>query len=499
LRTIAPHVPAALVDIVERCLVKDPAGRYASAALLRDDLRRCAAQLPSADPSEAETRLDVPSLAARRQRRLSPRTAAIAAVALLMIVLAAFRGPALMQWLRTRTSPPAPLADAQASPQELYSQATERLRFYYREGNIDAAIEQLNRALALKSPYPLAEARLSLAYWRKDSISADPEWQKRALAHAERAVDGNGQLAVAHIAHGAALTLAGKVDDAAAAFQEAETLEPRNWELMWRLGDLEVKRKNPTAAEPYFRRATESAPQEWESHSRFGTFLYQQGRYQDAIASFVKMRELARDHARAYSNLAAAYHQLGRTDESAEVLQRALEIAPDGPTYSNLGTYLYFQGKYHEAERAFDEAIKLNANAYQRWGNLGDAVRMTARGGEKMHESYKRAIQLARAELAKRPDPDIRSSLALYLARDGQIKDALAEIDPVVAQASVPPAVLFKGALVAEVAGDRKKSLRLVRQALEAGYQIREIAAEPDLVQLRADPEYHRLVSRYEK
>jgi tetratricopeptide (TPR) repeat protein len=242
------------------------------------------------------------------------------------------------------------------------------------------------------------------------------------------------------------------------------------------------------------------APSEWEPHARLGNFLYQQGRYADAIASYDTMRELARDHTRAYSNLAAAYHQLGRTDEAAAVLQRALEIAPDGPTFSNLGTYLYFQGKYPEAERAFDQAIKLNANAYQRWGNLGDAVRMTAPGSAKMHDSYRRAIQLARGELAKRPnEPNIRSSLALYLVRDGQVKEALAEIDPVLAQSGIPPSVLFKGSLVAELAGQRERSLRLLGQALGAGYQLREIGAEPDLVKLRADPDYHRLASRYEK
>ena len=49
----------------------------------------------------------------------------------------------------------------------------------------------------------------SLAYWRKNNVGADPEWQKRAQAHAERAVAGNEQLAVAHIAQGAALMLTG--------------------------------------------------------------------------------------------------------------------------------------------------------------------------------------------------------------------------------------------------------------------------------------------------
>jgi Flp pilus assembly protein TadD len=307
-------------------------------------------------------------------------------------------------------------------------------------------------------------------------------------------------LAIAHIAYGAALALNGRLDEAAAAYQKAETLEPANWELLWRLGDLAIARKDPAAAEQYYRRATVSAPQEWESHARLGAFLYQQGRYPEAIASFERMRELAPDHSRAYSSLAAAYHQLGRTDEAAQVLQRALEIAPDSLTYSNLGTYLYFQGKYPEAVRAFDEAVKLNPNLYLRWGNLGDAVRMTAPGSDRMHESYRRAVQLARGELAKRPaDPNIQSSLAVYLVRDGQVSAALAEIDPVLRLQNLPPAVLFKGALVAELANQRSRSLTLLGQALDAGYQLREISAEPDLVKLRADPEYHKLVSRYEK
>ena len=219
LRAVAPHVPSALVTIVDRCLVKDPAGRYVSAATLLAELRRVAAQLPSkeADPSEAETHLSAAAAAVAPRRTMPLRAIAIAAAVVLVVIVAWARGPSLLQWLRTGPSP---------TQQELYNDATERLRFYYREGNVDAAIKQLDRALALKSPYPIAEARLSAAYWRKNFLSADPEWQKRALAHAERAVAGNDQLAVAHIARGTALMLAGRVDEAATAYQKAETLEP---------------------------------------------------------------------------------------------------------------------------------------------------------------------------------------------------------------------------------------------------------------------------------
>ena len=120
---------------------------------------------------------------------------------LLLLTVAWARGPWLLQALRSASTPPAQLADGDAPAPELYSQAVEDLRLYYREGNVDRAIARLDRRARAEVALPqCAEARLSLGYWRRNSISADPEWQKRAQAHAERAVADNEHLAVAHLA-----------------------------------------------------------------------------------------------------------------------------------------------------------------------------------------------------------------------------------------------------------------------------------------------------------
>lgn len=487
IRTVAPDLPAGVVAIVERCLAKDPAGRYANAGEVGDALRALAAP-----------RAPVTSPLRGRHRR-----AAGAALAVTFVVLAGIgwqRGPAALRWLRTATTPPATLPDIDAPPQELYRRATESLRLSYREKYVDTAIAQLERALQLMPDYPSADARLSLAFWRRNAQRADPEWQKRALVHAERAVTGDSQLAVAHIAYGAALALAGDRTKAAAEFATAETLDPANWELQWRLGDFAFAQKDPTRAEQHYRRAVAAGPREWETHSRLGVFLYQQARYADAIQSFETMRGLAPDHPIAYANLAATYHQMGRTDDAAALLQQALETMPDSLTYSNLGTYLYFQGKYPEAVKAFEQAVKLNANLYMRWGNLADALRMTSPGSDAMHQAYLRAIQLAEQALVPAPgDSGIQSSLAVYLVRDGQPQRALTAIDAVLAQPSLTPSVLFKATLVTELAGQRARALTLLQRALTAGYRLREVRTEPDLVGLRADPEYHRIVSKFEK
>ena len=501
LRLLSPDIPEPLAALVDRCLAKNPDDRYASASAVGEDLRRVAAgqgTLGSQDTVPTRT-LALPSAA--RVRRQLPRWVPLTALVVLVVVAAAWvGGPALIRWVRDSAASEMRASDADASPQELYRQATDSLRVYYREKNVDRAIEQLERALQRQSPYPLAEARLSLAYWRRNAVSPDAQWQKQAMAHADRAVDGDPQLAIAHVAHGAAFSMAGDFEKAAAAYERASTLDPTNWELLWRMGDHSVRRKDLKAAEQFYRRSVEAAPKEWEAHTRLGGFYYRQGRYRDALAAYEKVRELAPDHARGYSNLAAVYHQLGRTDEAAAVLQQALAIAPDSITYSNLGTLLYFQGRYPEATSAFDRSVALGANTYLRWGNLADAARMTAGGREKAHEAYIRAVQLAREQLENNAgDTNARSSIAVYLIRDNHPKEAMAELEQLLAQKDLAPDVLFKCALVAELAGQRSRALDLLRQTLAAGYQLREIRQEPDLVKLRTDPEYHKLASRYEK
>jgi serine/threonine-protein kinase len=491
-------VPGKLTDIVNRCLAKQPDDRYPDASALADDLRRVAATLtrePAADVNvpAAPTATTVP-------RRRAGMPAAFAVGALLLAVLAWLGAPTLTQWARQITTSPSGQPDENASPQELYRRSTELLHFYYREGNVDRAIRQLELALQKKSPFPQADARLSLAYWRRNALNPDGEWQKRARAHADRAVSGDPQLAVAHIAQGAAFSIAGDSDRAVAAYERAATLDPGNYEIMWRMADLSLSRGDSGGAEEWYKRSTSTAPGEWEPLGRYGSFLYRQGRYLEAVQAWQRTGQLAPDHARVYANLGAAYHQLNRVDDAAAAFQRALEIAPNSGTYTNLGTLLYFQGKYPESVTAFEQAVKLGANTYLYWGNLADAVRMTAPGSEKMHESYRRAIQLARERQSTSPDDaEVRASLALYLARDGQLREATQELERALALKGVAPGALFKGALVAELSSQRTRALGYLERALAAGYGLREVRQEPDLVTLRTDPAYHTLISRYEK
>src|SRR5262249_35815390 len=188
----AGGLPAPLVAMLEKCLATDPDERYADAGGVLAVLRQLSARLHT--PSDtAMTEAGTRALAHAAPVRL--RTAGAIAIGALVVIAAGWFGrSALTRWM-VRAPAPSSSVGAAASAGELYRQATDLLRNYYREGNLDTAIDELERALQERSPYPLAEARLSLAYWRKNSLTPDPHWQSQALTFAQSAVRGDPQLA----------------------------------------------------------------------------------------------------------------------------------------------------------------------------------------------------------------------------------------------------------------------------------------------------------------
>jgi serine/threonine-protein kinase len=196
------------------------------------------------------------------------------------------------------------------------------------------------------------------------------------------------------------------------------------------------------------------------------------------------------------ANLAAAYHMLDRYDDAASTLQRAIEIEPAARHYTNLGTLRYFQGRYEEAIPPLERAVELSPNRYLYWGNLADAYRWSPGRKAMAADTYRRAIDLLREQLAAKPeDPDMRSSLALYLAKAGETAAAGEELNRAELQSPTQAVILFRLAVAHEIAGQRERALERLGQALGAGYAEKEVRAEPELIDVRNDVRYHKLVA----
>jgi serine/threonine-protein kinase len=294
---------------------------------------------------------------------------------------------------------------------------------------------------------------------------------------------------------GRVLVEKGEYDKAEVELKQALNLDPLNAGAHRGLGDLERGKKKWVEAEALYKKAIELRPNDWDLRLALGNFYFRQSRYAEAEQAFAEVTRLVPDCYLGYRNLGVAYHMQARFAEASAEFQKALKIKPSAITYSNLGTSLFSQGLYTQSVVAMEKAVELGANNTQNWINLGDAYRWTPGNEDKAKDAYRTAMGMIRGELAAKPnDADLRSRLALCMAKIGEKKEALAEAAAAEALDRTA-SVLSRLVTVYEICRQRKQALDTMAAALKAGYSIDEFRRDPELLQLRKDPGFLKLVA----
>jgi len=510
IRYLRPDLFPPIAAIVSKCLCKEPQDRYQNTAELGRDLRATQGQASSiitasssADTISIETVPDKfsawgakPGMGKRKKLGIAVG-AIVAAIAIAVAIFSVRRHASESQNAPGPQSVANNAAPSVAdTPFALRTQAQAYLERWDVPTNLDRAITMLNRALELDHDYAPAYASLTFAYFEKNRINADPQWVKQATQAAARAVQLNNDLADAHLASGIAAMLAGQNDEAERAFRKAADMDPKSSKPHRWAGFFFSSIGKTKQAEDELNRALALDAKDWRARMNLGLLYYKTARYSSAATSWEQVSKLTPDNFIVLNNLAAVYHMLDRDEDSAAALQRSLEIKPDAYTYGNLGTLRFFQGRYEDAVPAFEKAVKLESNEYLWWGNMADGYRWAPGQAAKAKPAYENAIRLAREHLtAHADDIDAQVHVALYLAKTGDKKSALAEIAKVDAAKQKEAETLFGSAVVHELSGERDTALTMLSAAVKQGYALKEIKNEPELLSLRADPRYQSLVT----
>jgi tetratricopeptide (TPR) repeat protein len=515
LAALRPDVPARLSDLVTRCLEMKPEDRFANltdvAAVLTggaaNDAATAAYPAPSSRISRVGTAVDAPFDSA--QGRPGPQPVAepqrvrgywrqlplVVRIAIVIVVVSAI-GP-LRSRLRTwGDTPPAAGASADAATvPDMTREAATLLSRSDRDGNPDRAIALLEKVLAADPNSAIAYAHLSTAYGRKQASNPDPQWMKMARETAQHAVDLNTDLAAGRVAKGFAHAQAGERAEAETEFRKAVDLDPMNpWPYIGLGVNFDGGLKD-AEAEAAFKKAVQLGPQEWRAFADYAQFCYRRARYAEATTLWESALKVTPDNATIMRNLGASYYYSDRPNEAASSLQRALEIRPTAPIYTNLGNIRFFQGRYLDAVNAFEKAVEQAPNNNLYWGNLGDGLRWAAGRRKDAPAAYKRAVELIDDQIAKKPgDSDLESRRALYLIKMGQRDAAIKEAATVAARPNLTAQMLYRITVIYELAGDRARALESLGKALKAGYAKKDLANEPELTSMRADVRYHRVI-----
>jgi serine/threonine-protein kinase len=471
-RLINPSVPADLETVCLKCLEKDPAQRYQSAAELADDLRRWRNGEPIAGRPVGLLE------GWWRWCRRKPREAAIAALALALLLLAV--GGA---WWLDRQG-----ARRQAEQELLQEQARGRVR---------AALVQL---ASLRQRFLWEEAKAMLARAEREAADLGLEEMLAEVRQAQRELDlearldeiqldratigrggGPGRTAAeayleAFRAYGLDVE-AGDVADLArhvrgSAIREelvaalaycagadarlrprlqavVSAVGPAPWadqlrglrpwrglaEQKARLASLDVSQVPPGVLMRLgrdlgdheevlgmMRRAQRHYPADFWLNFRLANILSRKGRQAEAIGYLQAAVALRPHRGAAYNNLAIALQNTGRLDEAIPVFQEAIRLDPDLVCpVNNFVLALGEKGMVHEAVAASQQALRIAPDKAEVHLNLGVALVRNGRTDEAI-AAFRRAIDLE-------PDlPEAHISLGFALRAAGRFADALASL-----------------------------------------------------------------------
>jgi len=364
--------------------------------------------------------------------------------------------------------------------------------------NIQSAIDQFQRAIAVDKNYAPAYAAMGLAYaagvrWKNQG----KDWIEKARARCEGAIAITPQLAEGHTCLGHVYYSTGHYDEAVQEFQRSLDLDHNSDETLRLLADSYEKQGKVSEAEQVYQKAVQIRSNYWRVYSAFGAFYFERGRYLDAERLFQQAIKLAPLNVRGYSNLGATYLYMGQYQAGVQALQQGIKLRPTYESYGNLGACLFYMRRYEEAARTLREAVKIDANDSLNWGNLGDTLYQIPARRQEARDAYRKAIVLAKARLEINPkDGFVLAFMADYHAMLDDEQQARNDLQRALEIAPADAEVLFRAAILYNHFADREKTLEFLEKSAAAGYSRTVIRDTPDFDWLRQEPRYRSLMPK---
>ncbi|HJL18046.1 MAG TPA: tetratricopeptide repeat protein [Sandaracinaceae bacterium LLY-WYZ-13_1] len=258
--------------------------------------------------------------------------------------------------------------------------------FELRRNDVEAAIEELQRALELDADLPPALFSLGVAYRRAGRL----EDAERAFEQLAEADPGHPGLA---LERGRLFEARGESERAVTAYRSALEEQPDDMDLLLRLGAAQVGAEQIDDAEATLERVRQARPNSPEAHHFFGRVAFARGRYAEALTHFRQAVRLdpARGEFHLYVGWAALENQ--QLGEALRRVDEALERDPSlGDAYWVRGEVKLRQGRPADALEDLQRAVELKPSRYAAHAAMGEAYDQLGRLPDAI-ASYERAVE----------------------------------------------------------------------------------------------------------
>ena len=365
--------------------------------------------------------------------------------------------------------------------------------------NIGEAIAYFNEALDKDAGYPAAFAGLCNAHVSLYELRKDPSSIDAAEAACKSAQAVAPRLPVVLRSIGRLYAETGRPDEAERSFVAALTIDEQDAAAMRGLAQIRRGQKRYEEAVQLMRRSIELQPGNWNAINGLGNLYFRIGDFAGAAAEYRKVVFLNPDNHITLGNLASTSMMSGDFDGARDALLRATALEQNATHLANLGIAYYYLGDLDESIDTLRRAVDLVPNDEITLIALADALNAGGMPGA-ANEVYLQAGELAGERLRISGDnADAMTSLAWATAMTGDPDHALSLAQRAVELDPASPYTHYYKAIVASATGDAETAIDACEFALENGYPVAMLAAEPILGELQVDPRFVQLLAKYDR
>jgi serine/threonine protein kinase/tetratricopeptide (TPR) repeat protein len=379
---------------------------------------------------------------------------------------------------------------------DLYLRGRQAMKGPERVKAADTAIGYFQQAVQKDPGFALAYTGLADASLLMYMNKKDSFWSQKALGAAQRAEQLKDDLPEVHFSLGSVYQQTGKPAQAIAELKRGLQLAPNSDTGYLRLGTAYLESGQKEEGIAAYKKAIEVNPYYWVPHLELGTAYFSIGENEKALEELKRVTELEPENVTGWNNMANVYERMGRYQESIPYYQKSIELSPTWLGYCNLGVVYTVLKQYPQAIEALEKSVALGPNQEACVGNLADAYRYSGQQ-DKAKATYEKAIALAFQDLQVNPQStDAMGDLALYYAKKGEPDHGMQFIKRARAIDSKDVELIVTQATVETLANKADDAVRTLREALNKGYAVKEVEANPDFESLQKRPDFQALIKQ---
>ncbi|HEX5131901.1 MAG TPA: protein kinase [Candidatus Krumholzibacteria bacterium] len=367
---------------------------------------------------------------------------------------------------------------------------------YNSLASLDSARVALADAVRLAPTYAPALAAQGYCDYLHFFRSRDPADLALAEPVLRRAIAIDSTYVPASIYLAKVLAHCGQTDEGIALLTRVIRRDPDCIDAYQDLGNALSSAQRYDEAEAVYKALVARKPDYFHGYWRLGWLYSNMGRPGLEFAAHKHAIQLAPDDFRTLNSLGICYSELGDWRAAREYWERAFLIRPSCGSSSNVGTMLYYEGRFADSAHYYQYALEYcDTTDYSYWANLACALYWADGRREDAIHTYRKAIRLAEARITEVPD-DIGTiaRLADYHAMIGEDERAREMIER--SSGLNDMEVYFRLACAYASMDDPEHAIDYIGKAVREHYPVHEIQREPLFRDLVRDPRLRTVLEK---